>query len=209
MVSRFETGIVHFHPYMASTEWYSAYLQGRLKGYSDSESTALANFSVETYHDRKNLFRTTIAGTHGQSPMLLSVPILGGSRKGGKSGPPELSQHGRWQAIHLGAIKAGYGGSPFFPHIYPSLERILKNRCGEFATMSEELHQTVLRIMALEENIDGLRVLESEDLERFIQLKKDKSKGVIQEMSVFDVIFRKGREAIFSLLPYSHKVTYA
>lgn len=200
----FETEIVNFHPYMASTEWYSAYLQGRLKGYSDSESTALANSSVETYRNRKNLFRTKIAGAHGQPPMLLSVPILRGSRKGGNSGSPELSQHGRWQAIHIGAIKAGYGGSPFFLHIYPLLESILKNRDGEFTTMSEELHQTVLRSLALEENIEGLRVLESEDSGRLRQLKKDKSKGVIQEMSIFDVIFRKGREALFSLLTYSH-----
>lgn len=198
-------------PYMAATSWYRSYLDARLAmsatppDVADTEAVIRANRSDLT--SAKALCRTTIAGAHGQPPMTLSVPIAGGSSAVRRWEATEwrLSDHGRWQHIHLGAIQAAYGSSPLYPHIMDTLRPVIDypvtSGVSMFAQLSHAIHRIVLGHLNIDENICALREMINARQDFASVLRHEYSRDVIEYLSIFDVIFRKGEDAIFALLP--------
>ena len=154
--------------------------------------------------ERRGLARTLAAGAHGQDPLTLSVPISGGASVIKRGHPEEwgVSMHGRWPAVHLGALEAAYSATPFFPHLRDGIYSILRGtREGEnFGELTTGLHRHLSELLGLEVLIPVLREEIRRNPERMEQLRVEKMRGLHTELTFLDVICRRGRDAVFALL---------
>lgn len=90
-------------PYLASTAWLQGKVKARLLKTRDYTRTIIESNSFEG--------------------MVLTVPVAGGSSAAKRLKPSqlEISDHGDWTRIHLGAIEAAYGREPYFQHLFPEI----------------------------------------------------------------------------------------
>ncbi len=192
-------------PYFPSLGYYRQWMRLRLSESEDNVAAA-AHILADTPRDkRRRMARTLIAGAHGQPPLTLSLPVEGGGAvlRKGSADRWRISMHGRWPAVHLGALEAAYGATPFYAHLRPGLERILRSAeaGSRFATLTERLHCMSLMLLEVEALLPELRRMYACNPERLHRLAEEKSTGLHTDMAFIDVIFRKGREALFTLLP--------
>lgn len=150
----------------------------------------------------RDAMRTLIAG-----PLLLSVPVEGGSsaiKHRGLRPDILLSQHGRWQQVHLGAWKATYGKSPYFTYLFPEIERVyLAMSHGTVADFTGELDRLARRWLCPEVFIEEFRRLENLNPKRAIELMEETKTKINYSYSIFDAIFRLGKNAMFGLMDRS------
>lgn len=108
-----------------------------------------------------------------------------------------MSEHGNWRHVHLGALEASYGRTPFFGHLFPDIKRIYE----EPLTRLEDFNVGLLEVI---EDFIGMHdflhtdesILTAPALERGKELA-----GILDEkLSVIDAIMRFGRETIIPLL---------
>lgn len=171
-------------PFAASAAEYSRFVAG-------------SSFSTEG----KNLARTRILSASG-CEVLLSVPVTGGSHalKGRRRTDVMISQHGRWQDVHLGAWRAAYGRIPFFTHLFPEMERIYAEKShGSLAEFNEAMHRLAVKWLGLPVSADAVRSALESNPERFKSVIGEYKRNLTPEISIFDAIFRYGKEAIFPL----------
>lgn len=85
--------------------------------------------------------------------------------------------HGRWPAVHLGALEAAYGATPFYAHLRPGLERILRSAeaGSRFATLTERLHCMSLMLLEVEALLPELRRMYACNPERLHRLAEEKA----------------------------------
>ena len=191
-------------PYFPSLAYYRRWMRLRVAEALDDVQARTRLLADTPRGERRRLARTLIAGAHRQPPLTLSLPVEGGGgvlRKG-EAGRWRISMHGRWPAVHLGALEAAYGATPFYAHLRPELERILRHaEAGQpLADLTARLHHCCLALLDVEEIIPELRRLSVSEPERLRRLAEEKSAGVHTDTAFIDVIFRKGREALFTLL---------
>lgn len=144
----------------------------------------------------KDMARCVIAG--GQR---LTVPVEGGARSLGRSHNPVISQHGRWQEVHLGAWRAVYGRMPWFPHLFPEMERIYRedtHGCIECFTL--RLHELAMKWIGDGEIRRQAAVFRQENPERFRAIAYELAKNIDPGLSIFDTLFRLGRDTLFILI---------
>ena len=146
----------------------------------------------------KGVCRTLIAGGR-----MLSVPVEGGASALKRRGVEDvaISQHGRWQEVHLGALRAAYGRTPYFAHLFPQIEKIYEERSkGSLSRFNEALHRLALRWLGMEEGDDGrLREWFLSNPERAREIAEEMRSNINMEYSIFDAIFRLGKETLFGL----------
>lgn len=175
-------------PFAASAEYYSRYLASRLAG-DDSLPEVKG----------KDRVRTLIAG--GQR---LSLPVEGGGAviKRRDADDAMLSDHGRWQDVHLGALKAVYGRTPFFIHLFPEIEEIYRNKSeGKVADFTSALHEMIGRWLGFDEAfLCQLQSFCRENPERLQKWKERYEGKVDPALSVLDLLFHYGKEAVIALL---------
>lgn len=187
-------------PYFPSVGVMRRWMECRLDGNSSGDAW---RYVVEDASSR-TLARSIIAGAHGQGPLLISAAIRGGASVV-KRGHPErwqLSDHGRWRHVHIGAIDAAYGATPFFPHLFPELRHIL-NQAGEgtpFLEFTSRINECVFNIINPEGVIPSLISLRATDPDFFHQLRIEKNGEENDELAFLDVIFRKGPESLFAIM---------
>lgn len=58
-----------------------------------------------------------------------------------------------WQRLHLNAIKSAYGRSPFFPHYFPELEKIISESPVLLTVLNRQLLQWVFHCMKIAPSI--------------------------------------------------------
>ncbi len=173
--------------------WLAARLEGR------SESEALRRIVADLRP--RDLARTLIAGAAGQAPLRLSVAIEGGSSTV-KRGHPQrwlLSDHGRWRQMHLGALEAAYGTSPFYRYFSPDIAAVFDS-VGEgypFGHFTSRLFDLTVRRILDDDVIYSLRRLRLERPDFHEKLTEEKKETEIDDLAFIDVIFRKGPESIF------------
>ena len=110
-------------PYAASNEWYGRWLLHFAEEGNDMQAILKANAGEES---ARGFARTLIRGADGRETVL-SIPVAGGARALRDSRKIDeilLSDHGDWRRVHLGAIEAAYGRTPFFNHIFPDLKEV-------------------------------------------------------------------------------------
>lgn len=195
-----EPGLI---PYLPSLRLYREWMARRLAGEDDAGAWNDVTAGIAK-RERRYLARTVVAGAHGQDPIMLSVPVEGGGSmlKRGDLRLWRISMHGRWQDMHLGALSAAYGATPFYPHIEPALRSAIKGaREGmPFLEMSVRLHEALTNLIDIEALLPELRRRRASDPEAFRHLASEKSAGMDTELAFLDVICRRGPESIFVLL---------
>lgn len=190
-------------PYLPSFGVYKEWMRLRLTGCSDGEAWRII-LSSTPRNLRRRMARTIVAGAHGQAPLLLSVPVIGGGSLLKRGQPEEwrVSMHGRWQAMHLGALAAAYSATPFYPYLEPEIRRVIEEaEEGDlFLDITCSLHRIVTRFIDADALIPELRRRAEADYEWLRQLAVEKSNGLHTDLTVLDVIFKKGPEGIFALI---------
>ena len=150
----------------------------------------------------KERVRSRIAGG-----ALLSVPVAGGASALKHGGNLRISQHGRWQDVHLGALRAAYGRTPWFIQLYPEIDRIYSDCSeGNMADFTAALHSVVLRWIGNEATLRAAREMHRNENSRFEAIASELSKGIDPDLSILDALFRLGPDVIFLLLSSENPV---
>ena len=170
-------------PYLASLEYYRAAVGGQ------SLPTVVPN-------------RALLA-----PDLMLTVPVSGGSAalKRFMSGHLsarrlEISQHGRWQHTHLGALEARLGRTPFWRHLEPSVAPLIAEASGSLEELNEALDA------ALKEFLDYEALLP--ELCEMVKLNPARAGAIAQRIQrdadpkapYIVLAARYGRDAIFALV---------
>lgn len=175
--------------FASSTRVYGAWLESLLSGEE-------AGYPPVGGKERA---RTRISGER-----LLSVPVVGGSAalKRRDCRDVLISDHGRWREVHLGTLQAVYGKTPFFPYIYPRIERIYEERGeGRLEELNKALHELVIECLGLTDGvIEMLREAREEDKKLFVRLAEERRERIDENNSILEVLFRLGKEGLFVLL---------
>lgn len=172
-------------PLTATVGWLREYSRGLDAGLGDAESRRAA--CRATGIKGKSYARCDIRGYR------LTVPVEGGSSvlKRGDA-DPLLSNHGKWRREHLGAWNAAYGRTPYFIHLYPEIEEVYETSSG---MKLEAFNSRLLEVASGWLDFDSLRSGDSKIIKISDEIKSLADDG----LSVFDLLFRIGPDAIFAL----------
>lgn len=159
-------------PYLAPFSWYA----GNKQTYS-----RCLNRCRLIMHDRE---------------MQLSVPVCGGGRR--LRSPrayryAEISGHGHWTHVHLGAIEAAYGRTPFYIHIQPPIQTILSACPRHLHELCSQLHHVCERFLNVAAPLHS--PLHDEALRRGHEILK----LIDPDISILDPLMRFGPETILAI----------
>ena len=168
-------------PYLASTLWYQA--EG--------------NISLS----RRDYARTLIE-SNTPDGMMLSVPVVGGAAAAKRLGPDrlEISGHGDWTRIHLGAIEAAYGREPYFQHLFPAIARQIADYPPLLADLNANLHRAMLDFISYDSNIHDIRQFSRSNEKRYDDIRLRLQSRIDPSHSILEALFRLGTDTLF-LLP--------
>lgn len=173
-------------PFAPSAAWMAEMLRQEAEGQDSLQSRLAANRLCGI--EGKDFARCEIEGRR------LTVPVEGGgSQLKRRLASPMLSEHGKWQREHLGAWNAAYGRTPFYPHLMPMLEEVYAEADGSMPL--EEFNSRLL--LAAIDWLDYQDV--AADRERLADFINAYKKRVAPQLSIFDLIFRYGKDSVFAL----------
>ena len=156
--------------------------------------------------------RCYLLSAHGRQ--LLSVPVYLGSQHKTPVKDITIDYSKRWQQVHLRAMAASYSSSPYFEFYFESFEKILSRKNDFLLDLNMELTETILEILKMKTKISYSTSFEPRgEMENDFRYKitpKEKSqfsakeyfqvfnnsKGFIQGLSILDLIFNMGPEAV-------------
>lgn len=168
-------------PLTITASWISEYLLNLASGKSDENSREIANLK----HPTKGKEYSRLKISTGD----LTIPIEGGAKQlKRRDSLPTLSEHGKWRREHLGAINAAYGRTPYYEHLMPEISAAYENSEG---ISLEEFNDRLLRVATRWIDKEAIRA-EGAKIEA---IRKEIRAKVDSEISIFDALFRLGREA--------------
>ncbi|MCM1490812.1 MAG: WbqC family protein [Muribaculum sp.] len=148
-------------------------------------------------------YTRTLIDSNTPQGMVLTVPVAGGSSSVKKLPPAllEISSHGDWTRIHLGAIEAAYGREPYFPHFFPDIEYILKSYPESLANMNRMLLLTILSAIDFDENANDIKKFKICHPKRYENISSRLFSKIDRKHSIIEPLFRLGPDLIFLLNP--------
>lgn len=190
-------------PFMPPTEWYVQWWRARLDGKDDPESIAEANGMMERVDKKytRNFSRCKICMADGREQML-SVPLDGGAKalRGGKDvGENTISDHGNWRHVHLGAINAAYGKTPFFPHLLPEIEEAYRHSYGKLEEFNIAIHRALSSFIINGSEPDALRRVSEGNISRAVSIGLEMAEKTEKDRSILDLIMKFGPETLLYL----------
>ena len=165
----------------------------------------------ESYLKQSYRNRCYILCAHG--PLLLSVPVLEGSRHNVPVKEARIDYSKRWQQVHLRALMTAYRSSPFFDFYFEPLEKIISVNHEFLIDLNTSLLEALLKMLKIDMLIsftDDFEPLNDEQYDwryRINPGKKshtvlkgyfqvfDTGKGFIPNLSIIDLIFNMGPES--------------
>lgn len=184
-------------PYLASSAWYSAWLKGLADGFDDTAAADYAN--AATSSSGKDFARCLIPGNCG--PMMLSVAVKGGASRlkhDRGAAVAELSTHGNWPRVHLGALEAVYGRAPYFEHYMPVIRGAIDSGAATLRELCSNVHEAVAGMIA-----GDLQLIPplSRELPPHLRERADELKMTVDpRLSVIDPLMRLGPDTLLALL---------
>lgn len=168
-------------PYLASTLW----LQGRV------------NHKQLKTRD----FTRTLIDSNSSEGIVLTVPIVGGSSAVKRLMPEDLevSAHGCWTRIHLGAIEAAYGREPYFQHLFPQIAEVVECCPQQLARLNVLLYEKMMEFLDYSATIGDVRKLRESNPERCADITRRLEAKINTAHSYIESLMRFGRDAIFLL----------
>jgi hypothetical protein len=166
----------------------------------------------ETYLKQSYRNRCYILSAHG--PQLLTVPVYLGSLHKTNIKDIRIDYSKRWQQVHLGAMTASYNSSPFFEFYFDTFEKIISTGHEFLLELNMAAAEAVLQILKIKTIINYTESFEPAegkplDFRYSISPKKetyyiskrylqvfDTGKGFVPNLSIVDLIFNMGPEAV-------------
>lgn len=178
-------------PFCGSVDWWRRYLEGRLAGEESLPPMP-----------RRELMRCHIRD-HAGNELTLSVPVAGGASVV-KHAPVEnwiISEHGRWEAMHLGALNAAYGKTPFYRHYIPRLQALIEHHPERATDFTNSIGEYIAEALHIETLLPQLRENDATRREMIAERRERLDRNLPPSTSILDPLFRFGPEAIFLLIP--------
>ncbi len=186
--------------YLPPVEYFSLILP-----YAELLVESEENYLKQTYRNR-----CYILSSHGSQ--LLTVPVYLGSSHKTPIKEIRIDYSKRWQQVHLRAITASYGSSPYFQFYFEELQRIILKDHLFLLDLNDELMELILKILGLSKKLSHTTRFESvgvreHDLRYKISPKKPaphipekypqvfSPDHIIPGMSIVDLVFNTGPEA--------------
>jgi hypothetical protein len=182
-------------PYAPSCEWYSKHLGNIILG---CEPPSVASL--------RDVTRCNIRTASGDA-ITLTVPVVGGASalKHLKYEQLVASEHGNWRHVHIGALEAAYGKTPFFAYYIDDIKNALSMPSQMITLLNKNVYTIIESALHINEITDHLKREFSNN--RFTAILADYSECFDPNVSVLDLLFRKGPHAVFSLLsPFISKI---
>lgn len=139
--------------------------------------------------------------------LMLTVPVAGGSAalKRFMSGrlsarKLEISQHGRWQHTHLGALEARLGRTPFWRHLEPSVAPLIAEASGSLEELNEALDAALKEFLDYEALFPELREMVKLNPARAAAIAQRIQRDADTKAPYIVLAARYGRDAIFALV---------
>lgn len=165
----------------------------------------------ENYH--KQSYRNRCYILSAQGSQLLTVPVYLGSQHKTKLKEIRIDYSKRWQQVHLRAITASYNSAPYFQFYFENIEKIISKKTEFLLDLNMELTELILKILKIKirpgYTTDFKPVGESDKDFRYKISPKQQScfphrkyfqvfdsTNNIQDLSIIDLIFNVGPEAI-------------
>lgn len=165
------------------------------------------NYVKQTYRNR-----CCILSSHGTQ--ALSVPVLLGSLHKTPIKEIRIDYSKRWQQVHLGAITAAYGSSPYFQYYFEKIKKVISGNNEFLLDLNMELIILLLKYLKInksaiytsefEQPVNSLHDFryrfspknEPEfNAKPYLQVFENEN-GFIPDLSIIDLIFNMGPEAI-------------
>ncbi len=168
-------------PYLASTLW----VQGKV-----------APSAMKTRDYTRALIES-----NAQEGMVLTVPVIGGSSAAKRLRPEnlEISDHGDWTRIHLGAIEAAYGREPYFQHLFPEIAPIISDYPQQLVGLNVVLMEKMMDFIGYNQAMQEIRNLRESNPERCAAIARRLESKIDSRHSFLEPLFRLGPDAIFLL----------
>jgi hypothetical protein len=165
------------------------------------------NYLKQTYRNR-----CYILSAHG--PQLLSVPVYLGSVHKTLIKDIRIDYSKRWQQVHLRAMTASYNSSPYFEYYFENIEKIISKNHEYLLDLNMELTEIIVSILKIKKTFSLTTVFKmnkaSENDFRYTITPKrkspvpnkeyrqvfDKDGSFIPDLSIIDLIFNMGPEAV-------------
>lgn len=171
---------------------------------------ACDNFQKQTYRNRMNIY-----GSQGK--MSLTIPVIYTQKNRQRYKDILISNDEKWQDLHWKSIQSAYSSSPFFEFYEDDVRPIFKNEATHLMDFNLNVLEVVLECLqhdlAFElttefelnpTEITDYRFLvnhrkETEQpLKPYVQVFDDKH-GFIPNLSILDLIFNEGPNALLYL----------
>jgi hypothetical protein len=170
------------------------------------------NYLKQTFRNR-----CYILSSHG--PQLLSVPVLLGSLHKTPVKDIRIDYSKRWQQVHLRAINASYRSAPYFDYYHEKIENVISRNNEFLLDLNTELLNLLIDYMKINKNPEFTSGFEPAgdsdyDFRYRISPKSEPlhivndyhrvfsaNEGYDRHLSIIDLIFNKGPEAIDYINP--------
>lgn len=194
-------------PYLPSLAWVGTCLwhvaDEKCSTLQRAEGTSLPNEDKDLSHVamKTREYTRTLIGSNSPDGMVLTVPVVGGSSAAKRLKPEqlEISAHGDWTRIHLGAIEAAYGREPYFQHYFPGIAGIIEDYPTMLEDMNGKLLSYMLSCISYNENIHELEKMKILHLARYTDIRNRLMNKVNPSHSFIEPLFRLGRDSLFML----------
>lgn len=158
--------------------------------------------NVDAARGKSREYTRTLIESNSPEGMVLTVPVVGGSSAVKRLKPEQLqvSSHGDWTRIHLGAIEAAYGREPYFQHFFPGIAERIANYPPMLEDFNRALLRCILQSINFDLNFNDIMSMKMTHTERFDDIRRRLMSQTDASHSFIEPLFRLGPDALF-LLP--------
>ena len=194
--------------YFGPVQWYQ-----KLNRYDECLIERHESFIKQTYRNRM-----MIATTNG--PLSLTIPTNHDTSMAMKD--IRISDHANWRHVHWNALLSAYGESPFFEYYQDDIRPFYEKKYDFLFDFNMEIMEKMIELLDIRPNVkvtdEYFPKLKSQNLsdfrdafrpkkplpdpeftpKRYYQVYEQKQ-GFLPNMSILDLLFNEGNEAIFHL----------
>ncbi len=170
-------------------------------------------------HYQKGGYRNRCKIVNANSTQLLTVPLEKGKNEQQSIRDVKISYVDNWQRIHWTSIQSAYGNAPFFEHYADHFSGFFDTKQETLFDLNRVILHQILRILQLDTNIQPSTTFEKKptlyiDFRNKISTRKsntfvdenfvpihysqvfEEKHGFLPNLSILDLIFCKGPEAL-------------